>query len=39
MNWSGIMPHVKTVFYRWIKCQAFDVFEIQESPSNWQDGR
>ena len=36
MNWTGLMPHVKTGFSGWIKCQAFDELEVQKSASNWQ---
>jgi len=36
MDWSGLMPHVKTGFSGWIKCQEFDELEVQESASNWQ---
>lgn len=36
MNWTGLMPQVKTGFSGWIKCQSFDDLTVEESNLSWQ---
>ena len=36
MNWTGLMPHIKTGFAGWVKCQEFDALEVETSNSTWQ---
>ena len=36
MNWTGLMPHVKTGFSGWINCQSFDDLTVEKSNLKWQ---
>ena len=36
MNWTGLMPQVKTGFAGWIKCQPFDDLNVATSDRRWQ---
>lgn len=35
MNWTGLMPHVKTGFSGWINCQSFDDLTVEKSNLKW----
>ncbi len=36
MNWTGLMPHVKTGFAGWIKCEEFDELSVETSNLKYQ---
>jgi asparagine synthase (glutamine-hydrolysing) len=36
MNWTGLMPHVKTGFAGWIECKSFDELTVETSNLTWQ---
>ena len=36
MDWTGLMPHVKTGFAGWVTCKAFDELNVETSNIKWQ---